>query len=719
MAVAPANTAYKGIAFAPTGQVLGQGPPTISLSTPALSQSIGDSYQPDSFTATVGDLLFTDPSQLTVTATSGPASAADTDVVSSVSVSGSGATRTITVVPKPATVGLSDITVTVTTPDERSATATLQFGVSPAAPDATSYFLYGSGSDASTAVDVGDGYYVVGDDEYNALALYKEGVSGPPVATWDFGPDMGVLDSDQLDIESSARVGDTIYWAGSQGNSSSGKVESNRAMIFATTVTGSGASTELSFAGYYSGLRSDLIAWDNSNGAQFGFAAGAASGQTPKEVNGLNIEGMEFAAGGSSTLYLGFRAPIVPPGDPADALVVPLTNVTSLMSTDGSSGGPASFGTPIEWNLTPPGYVNPDGNPSALGIREIRKNADDEYLIIAGSYEAVPAAPSGGAEYLYEWDDNAADQPILTDTVLPTPDAGSWETIVSVPDPLTQGSQLQMVQDDGDVDYYNDGAEAKDLQEGVQKDRADVIQFEAAAPTVTPEISGTLGDAGWYTSNVTVSWSITSALSASSCPPTTLTANTAGAIVSCTSTSGAGSTSASVTIKIDKAPPLITFSGNAGSYTVAQSVNISCSAVDPAPGSGIASSSCPGAHGPAWTFGLGTTLLNASATDVAGNSASASTGFTVTVTPASLCTLTDTFVQGSSKYQALNPIARAVVNIVVTGACNLVTSLTTKLNPAQAQVLINAYDAAIASLEKSGWLTSAQASSLTTFAAAL
>jgi large repetitive protein len=507
IATAAGGTSFRGVAFAPSGQSLTNAPPTISLADTGLSRAIGDSWDPTQTTATISDSVYP-ASQLTVTATSD-----NTAVVPTVAVSGSGATRTLTISSNDV-VGLANITVTVTTPDGRSASAVLQYGVSAAAPDSTSNWLYDF-SNASTAVSVGGGYYVVGDDEFNQLALYQSGVSGPPVTTWDFGTNMGVADSSQLDLEASARLGNTIYWFGSEGNNSTGDVKANRQIVFATTVSGSGSSTQLSFAGFYKNMRTDLINWDNANGAQFGFAAGAAQGQIPKEIDGFNIEGAEFAAGGSSTLYLGFRAPIVEGGH---ALVVPLTNLPSLMSSTGDVGT-ATFGTPLLWDLTPAGYMNANGDTSALGIREIRKNADDEYLIIAGSYEEVPPNPNcalradgsapdpngddadGCAQFLYTWDGNPADQPVETNTLLPTPDDGSWETIVATPDPLAGGSQVTMLQDDGDDDFYNTGQEAKDLTSvpsQLQKDRSDVITVALAPQTVTfgtsapsPAYSGT------------------------------------------------------------------------------------------------------------------------------------------------------------------------------------------------------------------------------------
>ncbi|HEU0300917.1 MAG TPA: HYR domain-containing protein [Longimicrobium sp.] len=94
----------------------------------------------------------------------------------------------------------------------------------------------------------------------------------------------------------------------------------------------------------------------------------------------------------------------------------------------------------------------------------------------------------------------------------------------------------------------------------------------------------------------------------------------------------------------DHTPPTITFSGNAGTYTVAQSVNITCTATDEVSGVDENATSCPGASGPAYTFALGTHTLTATATDLSGNSATAQTSFTVTVDDGSLCELTRRWV---------------------------------------------------------------------------
>jgi 6-phosphogluconolactonase (cycloisomerase 2 family) len=85
---------------------------------------------------------------------------------------------------------------------------------------------------------------------------------------------------------------------------------------------------------------------------------------------------------------------------------------------------------------------------------------------------------------------------------------------------------------------------------------------DTTPPVITPTIAGTLGQNGWYRSAVTISWSVTDPesgiVSSSGCSRTTLTADTTGVTITCTATNGAGlSNSAAVTIKIDQTPPVI------------------------------------------------------------------------------------------------------------------------------------------------------------------
>jgi alpha-tubulin suppressor-like RCC1 family protein len=80
-------------------------------------------------------------------------------------------------------------------------------------------------------------------------------------------------------------------------------------------------------------------------------------------------------------------------------------------------------------------------------------------------------------------------------------------------------------------------------------------------PVITPVITGTLGNNGWYTSNVTVTWTVVDNESPVSsqlnCSPTTITADTGGTTLTCQATSLGGTTSQSVTIKRDTVAPTV------------------------------------------------------------------------------------------------------------------------------------------------------------------
>jgi len=87
--------------------------------------------------------------------------------------------------------------------------------------------------------------------------------------------------------------------------------------------------------------------------------------------------------------------------------------------------------------------------------------------------------------------------------------------------------------------------------------------LDTTPPIITPEISGTLGNNGWYTSNVAVRWNVSDpesniVSSSSGCDGRVVQEETPGVTMSCWATNRAGLfNSAEVVIKIDKTPPLI------------------------------------------------------------------------------------------------------------------------------------------------------------------
>jgi uncharacterized membrane protein len=115
----------------------------------------------------------------------------------------------------------------------------------------------------------------------------------------------------------------------------------------------------------------------------------------------------------------------------------------------------------------------------------------------------------------------------------------------------------------------------------------------------------------------------------------------------------------------DVTPPTISYSSHAATYTADAHVSITCTTTDAE--SGIASNTCAPIDGDAYTFGLGLHTYSATATDNAGNSATASTSFTVTVTFGSLGNLTQRFVTNSKVADGLLADLRKAEDARATG----------------------------------------------------
>ncbi len=157
---------------------------------------------------------------------------------------------------------------------------------------------------------------------------------------------------------------------------------------------------------------------------------------------------------------------------------------------------------------------------------------------------------------------------------------------------------------------------------------------DTTPPVVTPVVTGTSGANGWYTGNVSVSWTVTdpeSAISSTSgCGPATVSSDTAGTSFICTAKSGGGTTVNSVNIKRDATPPRATIDrpGNGASYSQGQTVTASYSCSDAT--SGVTACTGTVANGAAIdTATSGTKSFTVTARDKAGNQATATTGYSV------------------------------------------------------------------------------------------
>jgi hypothetical protein len=147
------------------------------------------------------------------------------------------------------------------------------------------------------------------------------------------------------------------------------------------------------------------------------------------------------------------------------------------------------------------------------------------------------------------------------------------------------------------------------------------VPGDPTPPAITPVITGTLGNGGWYVTNVTVNWTVNDPesviLSSSGCNATTLTADTPGTRLTCAASSDGGEASASKTIKLDKTAPAVSAAPSRapdanGWYN--RSLTVSFSGSDAT--SGLASCSEPRSYaGP----DSGSTSVAGSCVDAAGN----------------------------------------------------------------------------------------------------
>lgn len=235
-------------------------------------------------------------------------------------------------------------------------------------------------------------------------------------------------------------------------------------------------------------------------------------------------------------------------------------------------------------------------------------------------------------------------------------------------------------------------------------------------PIVSADVAGTLGANGWYTSDVALIWTVTEDESPESlvytgCANASITTDQAAASYSCTVGSRGGTTGPiDVVIKRDATAPTLSFTGNAGTYTIAQQIAIDCAASDVL--SGVASD-CADIRAPAYTFAAGPNTVNRSAADKAGNTGTGSVSFLVTVDSASLCSLGKQFVQGSARYQQLGPGARRQVDGTLTAACTYLTQIVPQLGATEKAILVGAYKKVVGTLVSGGWLTVAQGATLT------
>jgi large repetitive protein len=192
--------------------------------------------------------------------------------------------------------------------------------------------------------------------------------------------------------------------------------------------------------------------------------------------------------------------------------------------------------------------------------------------------------------------------------------------------------------------------------------------------------------------------------------------------VSCSATDKAGSTTTAtfkVTVK-DTTPPVL-HGVPANRTLTATSANGASDTYTPPTATDLVDGSDPVSCSPpsGSSFAIGATTVTCSATDKAGNAAKATFTVTVQVTVSILCTATTQDVEDSSNFKHLSATQQAAVEKLLTVTCNALAAFAGHLTPSQIAATIAGYDAQVTGLTNSGWLTTAQATTLRGFAATL
>lgn len=375
----------------------------------------------------------------------------------------------------PAAVGYATINLIATNSAGNSATYKISYAASAASANPTKTFFHTNASDASGASAVDSNYMFVTDDETNLIRLYNRKNSGKELYSLDVTSAVGA--SAECDLEGSSagvkfNAGKRLYWIGSLGNNKSGNLRPDRDKVIATEVSGDSSNATLSVKSYSSQFRTALINWGNTQG--WNFTASAADGMIPKRIDGFNVEGLSVTHGGD-TAYIGFRAPCVPikgvtptANNRKYAVVAPVTNFETILNGNGNVSTTPATAEPILFDL--------DG----LGIRSIEKIGNGKYLIVAGLYTG------GGSPAVYLWDGvvpfNPGKTPITTTSpvsklvklnlaglqnLVQTSSDGALEghPEAMIADAVGNLLNITLISDDGTLDYYNDGTEAKDLND--------------------------------------------------------------------------------------------------------------------------------------------------------------------------------------------------------------------------------------------------------------
>lgn len=245
---------------------------------------------------------------------------------------------------------------------------------------------YQQTADGSAAVWAGD-HFINFDDETNIARLFKAGTGSAPVKKWDLTSSLGL--SKEADFEDAARIGNDVLLITSHGRNKDGELKTDRYRFARLSITGSGATTNLSVTGYTKNLLQNML--DSSNWQQpdttiinllkqrTQLETATVASLAPK-VDGFNIEGIAQLPGSTTRVAIGLRNPLIN----NQAIVITLEN-----PLEAATGATPVFGQAIRLDLA--GY----------GVRGMAWSATDNVIyILAGHINSDPEANF----FLYRWD---------------------------------------------------------------------------------------------------------------------------------------------------------------------------------------------------------------------------------------------------------------------------------------------------------------------------
>lgn len=301
-------------------------------------------------------------------------------------------------------------------------------------------------SDASASVAINENMFVVGDDEYNILRVYRRGDSFP-IYSFDITYFLNVEeDYPEADIEGATMIDDCIFWITSHGRNKKGKLRQTRYRFFATKISVDGNDVNINpFGVPCQTLVNELIETKTMRKLGLDLVTELDVYKlrelAPKN-NGLNIEGLCASADGK-TLYIGFRNPR--PSNQitscSEALIVPLKNPMKVIE----NANDPIFGEPILWDL------------NGLGIRSMEYSQFHKlYFIIAGPHN------NESRFVLYSWSGKKGEHPILVHKIIAEESGFKPEALIC----FKGEASLYLLSDDGSrvIDVF-DSSECMEMFE--------------------------------------------------------------------------------------------------------------------------------------------------------------------------------------------------------------------------------------------------------------